>query len=115
VGRSSFDREPDGAFVVRIDDAEVHARTPLRGPPMRGVIRLLPLERPIARGEVLAPGHLWSCPAPRCAVSARFDAPDFALDGLGYHDVNRGHEPPLRAFASWSWGRYHAPTGTRIE
>lgn len=106
VGKSSVVR--DGSrFTVRIDDRCVGLRTPMVGTAVfDGLEESLP-------ELALAPGHLWRAHLPRARVSARFG--DFSLqDVLGYHDENRGHEPPVRAFARWSWGRVHERETTKV-
>ncbi|HEY2744213.1 MAG TPA: hypothetical protein VGL86_06310, partial [Polyangia bacterium] len=47
-------------------------------------------------------------------VRVRFSRPDFAFDGVGYHDINAGDGRLERAFRSWSWARFHAGTRTAI-
>ncbi len=58
--------------------------------------------------------HLWHVMMRRARVRVRFSRPDFAFDGVGYHDVNAGDGRLERAFASWSWARFHDADRTTI-
>jgi carotenoid 1,2-hydratase len=51
---------------------------------------------------------------PRARMRVRFSRPDFAFDGVGYHDVNAGDGRLERAFSSWSWARFHESDRTTI-
>jgi len=96
-------REHTAPFLVTL--AGVGAR-------VEGTIDVEPLSPPIDPVELHADGdvrHLWHVLMRAARVRVRFTRPDFAFDGIGYHDVNAGDGRLERAFASWSWARFHDP------
>jgi len=87
------------------------------GARVEGTIELEPLSPPIDPVELHADGdvrHLWHVLMRAARVRVRFARPDFAFDGVGYHDVNAGDGRLERAFASWSWARFHDEARTTI-
>lgn len=112
VAASSFERDADGSFALRIDDVRVGTRSRTLGE-----IRVTPSgDRTLTSGDVDLAGraHRWRCAVPQARVRATFTAPALTFEGRGYHDVNAGDEPPGRALASWSWGRAHHGDRTRV-
>ncbi len=108
IGESSFAKKDGGAGEIRIVDQTVATRRAVRGS-----ISFSPEEGPLTGDYVnLAPRHEWRAHVPRARVRVSFDS--FQFEGTGYHDENRGTEPLDRAFASWSWGRFHQEDATRV-
>jgi carotenoid 1,2-hydratase len=82
-----------------------------------GTIDVEPVGPPLDPVELHADGgvrHLWHVLMRRARVRVRFSRPDFSFDGVGYHDVNAGDGRLERAFASWSWARFHDHDRTTI-
>jgi carotenoid 1,2-hydratase len=110
IARSSFERERDGAIVVRIEETRVALRAPVRA-----TFRFDPREPSITARPVHLSGreHAWHGIVPRARVVGQVEGgPGF--EGTGYHDTNFGSEPPARLLASWSWGRVHDRDGTNV-
>lgn len=100
-------RERSAPFLVAL--AGVGAR-------VEGVIDVEPQARALAPVELGGDPerHRWHVLVPRARVRVRFSRPDFAFDGVGYHDVNSGDGRLERAFSSWSWARFHEADRTTI-
>jgi carotenoid 1,2-hydratase len=110
VAGSRIEREGDG-FCIVIDERTAPYRRRVRG------TILVEPEGPALSPTSLAEGqyvHAWQALAPRARVRASFEAPDFALDGLGYHDRNWGDGRLEDAFTRWGWARFHGPRRTSI-
>ncbi len=100
--------ERSAPFLVTL--AKIGAR-------VEGTIDVEPLGPPLDPVELHADGgtrHLWHVLMRAARVRVRFTRPDFSFDGVGYHDINAGDGRLERAFASWSWARFHAGTRTTI-
>jgi carotenoid 1,2-hydratase len=102
-------RERSAPFLVAL--AGVGAR-------VEGTIEVEPHARALDAVELGGPSsderHLWHVLVPRARMRVRFSRPDFAFDGVGYHDVNAGGGRLERAFSSWSWARFHEVDRTTI-
>ena len=101
-------REHTAPFLVAL--AKLGAR-------VEGTIDLEPLGPPLDPVELASDGslrHRWHVLMRAARVRVRFSRPDFAFEGLGYHDLNAGDGRLERAFASWSWARFHAEQRTTI-
>jgi carotenoid 1,2-hydratase len=111
VAQSWFERREDGSIEIVVNDLQCALRKPVRAE-----IRVEPRADRLAASDVRlgSEAHGWRCHVPRAVVRARFDSPSLAFEGAGYHDENWGSEPPGQALSSWSWGRVHQPTGTRV-
>ena len=113
IAGSAIERTSGGGLRVSIREHTAPFLLTLAGVGARveGTIELEPLGPPIDPVELHAAGgvrHLWHVLMRRARVRVRFSRPDFAFDGVGYHDVNAGDGRLERAFASWSWARFHA-------
>lgn len=112
IARSSIQRAPGGGLRVSIHEHTAPFFVALAGIGARvdGTIDVEPLGPPIDPVELHAEGdvrHLWHVLMRAARVRVRFSRPDFSFDGVGYHDVNAGDGRLERAFASWSWARFH--------
>jgi carotenoid 1,2-hydratase len=119
IGDSSIERVEGGGLRVTIVEQSAPFLIALAGIGARveGTIDVEPLSPPIDPVELHAEGdvrHLWHVLMRSARVRVRFARPDFAFDGVGYHDVNAGDGRLERAFASWSWARFHEADRTTI-
>jgi carotenoid 1,2-hydratase len=116
IGGSSIERTATGGLRVTIREhtAPFFVTLAKIGAPVEGTIELEPLATPLDPVELHGDGgvrHLWHVILRSARVRVRFSRPDFAFDGVGYHDVNAGDGRLERAFRSWSWARFHDGTG----
>jgi carotenoid 1,2-hydratase len=116
IGDSSIERLDNGGLRVTIHERSAPFLVALAGIGARvdGTIELEPLSPPIDPVELHRDDdvrHLWHVLVRRARVRVRFSRPDFVFDGVGYHDVNAGDGRLERAFASWSWARFHDAQG----
>ena len=120
IGDSAIERVgTGGALRVTVHERTAPFFVALAGVGARvdGTIDVEPLGPPIDPVELSAEGsvrHLWHVLMRRARVRVRFSRPQFAFDGVGYHDVNAGDGRLERAFASWSWARFHDDANTTI-
>ena len=87
------------------------------GTPVIGQIDLHPLEAPadeVPLPTALGAIHRWRAVMPRARVEASFERPGWKMQGLGYHDVNRGTSRLEESFSRWSWARFHCPDRTLV-
>ena len=120
IGESGIERDGDKLRVtVRERSAPFLLALAGVGARVEGTFDVEPHARPLDPVEI-APAdraherHLWHVLVPRARIRVRFTRPDFAFDGVGYHDVNAGDGRLERAFASWSWARFHESDRTTI-
>lgn len=116
IGDSRVERTETGGLRVTIREHTAPFFVALAGIGARveGTIEVDPLGPPLDPVELHAEGdvrHLWHVLMRAARVRVRFDRPDFAFDGVGYHDVNAGDGRLERAFRSWSWARFHDARG----
>lgn len=118
IGASAVAQGPDGGWRIRIDERAAPFLVTLAGvgPRVVGDIELEPQAPPSEAAPLSRHGerHLWQVRAPRGRVRVRFSRPDFAFDGLGYHDLNAGEGRLEAAFTNWSWARFHPGGRTTI-
>ncbi|HEX6839782.1 MAG TPA: hypothetical protein VF334_24570 [Polyangia bacterium] len=119
IAGSGIERTASGGLRVSIHEHTAPFFVTLAGLGARveGTIEVEPLGPPIDPVELHAEGdvrHLWHVLMRSARVRVRFSRPDFAFDGVGYHDVNAGDGRLERAFASWSWARFHEGDRTTI-
>lgn len=109
VGESFFERNADGSIAVHVEDFR-----PAFASRVRADFAFRPLAGPLRARDVHLGGeeHGWRCPMPRAAVTGEIEGASFS--GTGYHDTNFGAQPPATMLASWSWGRVHHATTTRV-
>jgi carotenoid 1,2-hydratase len=116
IGDSSIERTDNGGLRVNIHERSAPFLVALAGIGARvdGTIDIEPRSPPIDPVELHADGgvrHLWHVLMRSARVRVRFTRPDYSFDGVGYHDVNAGDGRLERAFASWSWARFHDAHG----
>jgi carotenoid 1,2-hydratase len=123
IGHSAIERIDSrtggGGLRVSIHDETAPFFVALAGIGARvdGTIELSPVGPPLDPVELHAHGdvrHVWHVLMRRARVRVRFTRPAFSFDGVGYHDVNAGDGRLERAFASWSWARFHHDERTTI-
>lgn len=119
IADSGIERTASGGLRVSIHEHTAPFLVTLAGIGARvdGTIDVEPLGPPIDPVELHAEGdvrHLWHVLMRAARVRVRFSRPDFSFDGVGYHDVNAGDGRLERAFASWSWARFHHDDRTTI-
>jgi carotenoid 1,2-hydratase len=113
IGDSAIEPTPGGGLKLTVRERSAPFLASLAG--IGGAVEgEIELERaaPAVEPVELASGkerHWWQARIPHGRVRVRFRKPALAFDGVGYHDVNVGDGRLERAFASWSWGRFHAP------
>ena len=117
IASSAIERTASGGLRLSIHEHTAPFLVTLAGVGARvdGTIDVEPLGPPLDPVELHAAGdvrHLWHVLMRSARVRVRFTRPDFAFDGVGYHDVNAGGGRLERAFASWSWARFHASGAT---
>jgi len=113
IAGSAIERTPSGGLRLSIHEHTAPFLVTLAGVGARvdGTIDVEPLGPPLDPVELHAAGdvrHLWHVLMRSARVRVRFTRPDFAFDGVGYHDINAGDGRLERAFASWSWARFHS-------
>ena len=118
IADSSIERLPGGGvrLVLRERTAPFLLTLAGLGGRLEGTVELTP-HAPAMEPIELATGkeaHLWQPRLPRARARVNFTRPDFAFDGIGYHDFNRGDGRLERAFSSWSWARFHDAERTTI-
>ena len=113
IGGSAIERTAAGGLRISIHERTAPFLVTLAGVGARvdGTIDSSRAGPPLDPVELHADGgvrHLWHVLMRRARVRVRFTRPDFAFDGVGYHDVNAGDGRLERAFRSWSWARFHS-------
>lgn len=104
-------READRVHL-RIDDVRV-----ARGTPVKARVDVRLVDPPVGDSHGIALGserHRWRCHAPRTRVDLSVESLGLAFSGSGYHDENWGDEPPVTSLRSWSWGRVHDGSRSRV-
>ncbi|MGZ3407302.1 MAG: hypothetical protein ACXVAN_12710 [Polyangia bacterium] len=119
IADSGIERLANGGLRITIHERSAPFLVALAGVGARvdGTIELEPMSPPIDPVELYRDDgvrHLWHVLVRRARVRVRFSRPDFSFDGVGYHDVNAGDGRLERAFASWSWARFHDAERTTI-
>src|SRR5262249_20208215 len=110
IGGSQIEARADGGVRVSIQGRSAPFLAGLTGGGGRGEggLGLGPLCREMSQAPPDGGGlHRWQVVVPRGRVGVRFSRPDFAFDGVGYHDVNEGDGRLETAFSRWSWARFH--------
>lgn len=117
IGDSGIERDGDKLRVtVRERSAPFLLALARVGARVEGTIDVEPHARALDPVEIASEPerHVWHVIVPRARMRVRFTRPDFAFDGVGYHDVNAGDGRLERAFSSWSWARFHQADRTTI-
>lgn len=108
-----------GPSHVRFEDGaltfEINERSAPLFRPLRGTVVIRPeIEQDQTFILDQHQRHVWRPVWPRAHVEARFEDPDFKMDGDGYVDMNAGSEPLEAGFKSWNWARTSTREGAAI-
>ncbi|HEX4459259.1 MAG TPA: carotenoid 1,2-hydratase [Polyangia bacterium] len=118
IATSGVEHLPNGTLRLTLRERTAPFMAALAGVGARieGTIELEPHAPPLEPIELATGGerHWWQARMPRARARVRFSRPDWSFDGVGYHDVNAGDGRLERAFASWSWARFHDAARTTI-
>jgi carotenoid 1,2-hydratase len=95
---------------------EVEERTAPWGRPVRARLVLEPMT-PLGDEVQLVPGlpHWWQPMAPRARARLEVLTEGLALEGMGYHDTNRGEELLGERLPGWHWSRTHGAHETVVD